>query len=138
MKGLTLLAVILISINGFAQKKGKEPESLTTQSGWVVTMGDTLKLGMGTLPNGDFKFISDKGLGAGLTNQTPWTSGSNKHNAEKNALSRNYSLSKAVVANIKKDVFFIRIIKGKLTKGYYKVIPDLAEKVGEIEKISKL
>lgn len=55
MKRLLLLIILFVSIQSFGQTKN---DSLVTSIGWVIKQGDVLKLGIGSMDNGNFAFIS--------------------------------------------------------------------------------
>ncbi|MES2330622.1 MAG: SHOCT domain-containing protein [Bacteroidota bacterium] len=57
MKYILLAILVVCSALSKAQPPKIENDSLYTSSGMVIGKGQKLKLGLGTMPDGDFKFI---------------------------------------------------------------------------------
>lgn len=68
MKHLLLAIALLFSVASFGQKKKEKTiDSIQTKSGWVIYEGDEVEIGLGTLPDGRFKYIKDAGWNTALT-----------------------------------------------------------------------
>lgn len=118
MKNILLLITLFVSVQSFGQSK---PD---------FKVGDSIQILKGGLPNGDFKFITEKSFGSAITNSTPWVSGAKKKNATKNAMSRFHSNKVATIIDIKGENIFIKVNGSR-----FMIYTDLALDEKEIKKL---
>lgn len=125
-----ILFCLMFSVH--AQKKNKKSKSLTldslvTKSGWVINERDTLVLGLGSLPNGAFKYVTDVSFGAAMTNSYSGNHYSTRYNEDKNALGKNFAGMKVVVSSTDKSNVYFRFV------GKHKIFVEPAIASGELE-----
>ena len=129
-KRIFILTILISPVFLNAQKKQKTPavpDSLITKSGWVIHGGDTLTLGLGSLPNGAFKYITDISLSSALSNSYSSNYYSDKYNEEKNAFNKNNAGLKIVVKDLDKSNVYFKWV------GRKKIFVEPAILSGELE-----
>ncbi|ANH80078.1 hypothetical protein A8C56_02945 [Niabella ginsenosidivorans] len=117
----TLIILVLLPTIIFAQKNYKKGmDSLITTSGWVIHKGDTITLGAGSRPTGDFAFIAPLSLSvADVLMSKP-----------ADAMSKLFSGSKFIVSIIGGDRIVISGGKKDRIKAFVMVEPAIQK--GEI------
>ncbi|WP_300675504.1 SHOCT domain-containing protein [Soonwooa sp.] len=134
MKNLVLLSLLLIGIFASAQQEPKfENDTLTTSTGFKAYEGLELKIGTGSMNDGDFKFIRTNA--SSLFNYTSTTGYKGLAN-QANSFARSnsglsYSVKKIMPRGSKKNgyVYYVKIGRGLMN---YEVDLENAIRSGEI------
>lgn len=119
MKKLILIALLVAPVLSFAQKT---PIEYKASNGVTYKIGDTIKLGRGSAPNGDFLYLQMGGWAAVASYNS--SKGSDQFN-----IGRNYSGSNVVIRKIKSGKskgaikYFFTVAGGNITN-YNLMIED--------------
>lgn len=119
MKKIVFAFFVLISISSTAQRV----ETYTASNGVTYHPGDTIHLGMGSAPNGDFLYLQMGGWGAAMT--------SNSYNHDQNNIGRAYAHTNVILKKIRqgkvkgaqKTIFVVG--GGNITNYYLDIDPAI-------------
>lgn len=122
-----LIALMLMPIFGFAQETRVIDDTLYTANGFKIVVGDDVKLGTGTMPNGSYKYIN--------FSQLSFMGGNNRNN--NGDLGKNWNGHKFRVKYFRKDGtkkrgFTYKLILGGGNIVNYECDIESAIAVGEI------
>lgn len=103
MKKTILLLAMFIAMFSYGQRE--KTETYSASNGVVYKVGDTITLGRGSAPNGDFNYLQQGGFGNTMAviggSGSGMMSGNKNQGSYNSGIDRNYSNSNVVLKKIK-------------------------------------
>lgn len=96
MKKILFFLTLLSLCTSCATLKNQE-QAIVTGSGWTIRAGDVVKLGKGSLPNGNFRYAKNDGWQTAVTVKSPDVS----VNPDQTIIDKSYNYKQVTVDGIK-------------------------------------
>ncbi len=120
----SIILFFVLSISTFSFSQRHKKDQFVSKSGFTINEGDEIELGIGTLSNGNFKFI----FYSGSVMEAIIDADQNTNHSAKKPLDKKYSSEKVKINKIKNGNLFFK----KRSIGSYNIIGEAAVQVGEI------